>query len=116
MLITIYVFDKSTFKKKNLYIHKFNIINKREETYCSRARQWRCLLSEDGIDKSIKIKLSRWGLDIFLFPFLLSFLDINYIILIVNFIIVNILKFKRTYCIISCIEINWKLYRYSFIT
>ena len=115
MLITIYLFDKSTFKKKNLYIHKFNIINKREETYCSRARQWRCLLSEDGIDKSIKIKLSRWGLD-FLFPFLLSFLDINYIILIVTFIIVNILKFKRTYCIISCIEINWKLYRYSFIT
>jgi hypothetical protein len=32
MLITIYVFDKSTFKKKNLYIHhKFNIINKEKK-------------------------------------------------------------------------------------
>src|ERR671913_267877 len=90
--------------RKKIYTSINNIIIKREETYCSRARQWRCLLSEDGIDKSIKIKLSRWGLDL-LFPFLLSFLDINYIILIVTFIIVNILKFKRTYCIISCIEI-----------
>jgi len=116
MLITIYVFDKSTFKKKNLYIHKFNIINKEKKLIVVERDNGDVYYRKmDGIDKSIKIKLSRWGLD-FLFPFLLSFLDINYIILIVTFIIVNILKFKRTYCIISCIEINWKLYRYSFIT
>jgi hypothetical protein len=29
----------------------------------------RCLLSEDGIDKSIKIKLSRWGLGYFFISF-----------------------------------------------